>query len=581
MPPSLISIDLDLNIDNLLSKTWNKFLGIFGKDADSQELRSWLEERTRISFLQSRDVQCIGMHTPVLLSEIYQPTCLMRDRPQTVTDQASRRQWDAPEPEVIPVDRFLLQRTNAIITAGPGWGKTTFLHAVFIHFLVRDNERTLPILFTLREAEALDQLQMLVARLAQIKAQNPDRRILLLVDGYDEIPSDARKLVSEALVKFTARHVGEYYLTCRDYYEIVALNAPRLRIADFTEADQINFVRAFLHAYGSSANADEIVLDLHNRGFLDLLRHPLLLTLACIVRSGSSDLRSRNVISLIEAAIHTLSWRWDHGKGLRRDPTTPLDGNARVKCLKRLAFSLELEPASQQRVINITRKQLELTRWDQVDPMQVLMEIAQFYGIFVPIADRWGFVHRSLQDFLAAQYWVETGEFAKALTQGNIRFDSRTAFAGCLMEDATPVMELALRREEGLPIFAEMLMNDPSFNHALIAKAILTYYSQYKGEHYYSRTDEKIECHLDQDFISDSSSKFLDYIVQTCAATRSKTTDTLAAYAVVELFRRKMPLSQMAFAACKRNYASDKFAFVIANKRYVRLIDVPHASGTP
>ena len=341
--------------------------------------------------------------------------------------------------------------------------------------------------------------------------------------------------------------------------------------------DQINFVRAFLHAYGSRANADEIVQDLHARGFSDLLRHPLLLTLACIVRSSSADIRSRNVVSLIEAAIQTLSLRWDQGKGLRRELTTPLDGNTRVKCLKRIAFALDLEPAPLQRVINITRKQLELTRWDDVDPQQVLMEMAQFYGIFVPVADRWGFVHKTLQDFLAAQFWVETGQFAEALTQGIVRFDSRAAFAGCLMDDATRVMEAALQHREGLPVFAEMLMNDPSFNHQRIARAILTYYNQYKGEHYYSRSYEKLECHLDQEFISDASSKFLDYIIQACAGSRTKTTDTLTAYAIVELVRRRTALSQASFEICRKNFASENFAIVIPNKPFLRFVDVPHA----
>jgi hypothetical protein len=155
MSPNLVSVKLDLNLKDLLNRTWDRFLGIFGKDADSQELRTWVEERTRIGFLQSRDVQCIGMHTPVLLSDIYQPTWLVRDRPQTIREEGTGRQWEAREPEVVPVDQFLIYRNNSIITAGPGWGKTTFLRAVFIHFLTRESDRVVPILFTLRDTDSL------------------------------------------------------------------------------------------------------------------------------------------------------------------------------------------------------------------------------------------------------------------------------------------------------------------------------------------------------------------------------------------------------------------------------------------
>jgi hypothetical protein len=282
-------------------------------------------------------------------------------------------------------------------------------------------------------------------------------------------------------------------------------------------------------------------------------------------------------VSLIEAAIQTLVLRWDQGKGLRREGVTPLDGAARVKILKRIAFHIELEPVRQQRVVDITRKQLERTRWETLDPLVVLHEMAQFYGMLVPIADKWGFVHRALQDYLAAQYWVETGQFASAVLSGAVRPDPRTAYAACLMEDATSVMETILKREDGLPVFADMLMNDAAFDHARIARVILEYYEKYKGEHYYRRTEEKLECHLADDCVSDASSKFLDYIVQVCAPTRSKTTDTLTAYALVELVRRKKPLSRIAHTACTKNFHREKFVFDVLNKTSsLRLFDVPH-----
>jgi hypothetical protein len=517
------------------------------------------------------------MHDPILISDIYQPTRLVRERPKTVRSPKEKREWDAPEPEIISVNRFLLQRENSVITAGPGWGKTTFLHWVFLHFLLRDSENVLPLLITLRRREAIQDLGRIVTKVKSIHGESKQGSILLLVDGYDEISKEVRKEVSELLVKFSVQNVGHYYLTCRDYYEIFELKVPKLRIGEFTEEDQVRFVSAFLRAYGSAADARQIVRDLNARGFADLIRH-LLLTLASLVRSGSSDIQARNVVSLIEAAVNTLSLRWDQGKGITRESTTPLDGTARVKCLKRLAYTLDLEPAQEHRVVNIVRKQLELMRWEGVEPLEVLLEMARFYGIFVPIADRWGFVHRSLQDFLGAQQWVETGRFAEEVARGNLKFDSRLAFAGCLVEDATQVMEMALQREEGLPIFVEMLMNDPSFRHDRIGSAIVRFYEKYKGEHYYVRTDDKIECALEETFISDASSKFLDYIVQACAPIRGKTTDTLAAYAIAELCRRKIPLSRTAYEACKKNYNSGKFAIDVRNRSYLRFADVPHLS---
>jgi len=75
----LIAINVDLDIEAIVSKVWDKFLGIFGKDAASQELKDWLADHTRAGFLESRDVQCIGMHTPLLISEIYQSLSRTRE----------------------------------------------------------------------------------------------------------------------------------------------------------------------------------------------------------------------------------------------------------------------------------------------------------------------------------------------------------------------------------------------------------------------------------------------------------------------------------------------------------------------
>ena len=103
-------------------------------------------------------------------------------------------------------------------------------------------------------------------------------------------------------------------------------------------------MRAFFRAYGTSVDPVQTVNDLHQRDYSDLLQHPLLLTLACITRSNRTDVGSRSVTALIEGALQTLSMRWDQSKGFTRESTTPLDGTARVKCLKRLAFGAKTQP---------------------------------------------------------------------------------------------------------------------------------------------------------------------------------------------------------------------------------------------
>src|SRR5207248_4168958 len=132
----------------------------------------------------------IGMRNPLPISEIYQPTRLAVTPVYRRSEFEGGRQWELPRTEYVLVNRFLADEENAIITAGPGWGKTTFLHAVFIHLL--GSARTLPILFTLRQSEAITDLEWFVSRSEKVKNHARDRRILLLVDGYDEISTSAR-----------------------------------------------------------------------------------------------------------------------------------------------------------------------------------------------------------------------------------------------------------------------------------------------------------------------------------------------------------------------------------------------------
>ena len=81
---------------------------------------------------------------------------------------------------------------------------------------------------------------------------------------------------------------------------------------------------------------------------------------------------------------------------------------------------------------------------NRVNPDLVLQETAQFYGILVPSGDGWEFVHRTIQDYLAAQHWVDSGGFS---TRGSYEWDTRTAYAGFrILGDATRVLEGALAR---------------------------------------------------------------------------------------------------------------------------------------
>jgi len=418
------------------------------------------------------------------------------------------------------------------------------------------------VLFSLRRINAVRDLERFTDLLHQIqKRLKGDTSILLLVDGYDEVTRNERKRVSNALLRFAAAKRGHFILTCRDLYDVYEIAAPHLRIAPFSEDDQEKYVAAFSKAYGTHLEPDKMLSELRERGFKEFLSHPLLLALTCIIRTGPMSIYSRNVIALISRAIDTLTFRWDEGKGIVREAKLPLDGRDRIHCLMRIAYKADGPRVNEHEAFASTRQQLDLLRWEHLDPREVLVETARFYGIFVPTAgEDWEFVHKTLYDYLGARFWVEAGKFNPAAI---LHWDTKAAYAACLTADATESMRSALKDEESLPAFAEMLSNDAPFDHAAIGEALIKHYETHPRKHFYEqqKNENRLSVQLSQDFISIASTKFLVHIADACGVQRSKVTDSLVAYALAELRRRGQQLPNVVYSKLIRTYKTESFTF--------------------
>ena len=569
-------VNIEADVEQCISQMWNGFLSLFGKDADSVEAKKWLRERTATGIQRTSKVQVVGMNKPVPLGKIYQPTRLLVQDPQPVTMVGSPRAWVEPRTELIAVKEFLAQRQNSVITAGAGYGKTTFLNAMFLE-LLRDRS-ALPILFVLRDQGEVDELESLIDRLQNLKKRAGTERLVVLVDGYDEVSTESRRQVSRLLNKLELQKSGEYLLTCRNHYDIYDLKCRRVQISEFTREDQIAFVDAFFDIYDRRDLQSRAILeDLERRGFGDLLRHPLLLTLACITQTSTLSSNLVGSASLIDSAISTLSLRWDQQKMLAREVTTPLTSVERQKLLKRLAASFPIEPVPEHRAVRVTESLLEKMSHRNVEPLDILREIAQFYGIFVPIEGKWGFVHRSLQDYLAAQRRVETGEFANSVAENSFALDSSTAFAGCLLEDATQVMLKVLARDDEkavVRVMEEMFLNNPTFDHQKVWKAIENFVARQKF--YYDRTDDGLWCNLSEEFVTAANSTFLNEVVHMACERTTRAGEVLIAYAISELIDREEILPAKTYSALTNHFSSKWATIQIQSRGSFKVAQLPH-----
>jgi hypothetical protein len=272
-----------------------------------------------------------------------------------------------------------------------------------------------------------------------------------------------------------------------------------------------------------------------------------------------------------------LSFQWDEQKNIDRQSSTRLDGQDRLTILKSIALVAKSPYVLRQRAEEITRQQLALIGMEREDPRQALLEIARFYGILVPAEDGYEFVHRTIQDFLAAQLWVESGEFAK---QEKYDWNARTGYAACLISDATEVLKAALAAPDGLPAVSEIIGNSARFDKQKIADALIRYFSAEGRVMSYERRryDEassgyapRIRGSLESDFVRSANSHFLNFIVDHCCDQNSKVADLLVAYAAIELFDRRLKLEYQTYEKALAVYKTDKFTFVVAGAKQAQL----------
>lgn len=578
------SVKLDLA--TALPYLEDKAKGIFGKDYASQETAAWLTGLQNTALTQSATVQCVGMHKPVPFDDIYQPTSLVikgaiqpRQEMYSYQDRTARSivASQTLSNRRVDVEKFLTSPEDAIIFAGPGWGKTTFLRYIYRRHVHSSN--VFPVMITLRRPTAIEDLSRFVETSEKIAKKHKQQNLLLLVDGYDEVALAQQRLVSEALLRFQGSNVGRFYLTCREHYDVVNLSVPEVRVGGFTLNEKYKFVAAFLKAFESRLDAKRVVDELEERRFGDFLAHPLLLALACIVKTSPSNVQPRSALRLLERAIEVLSERWDAGKGLVRETLTPLDGRDRIQLLKRLAYIGSSGSLSKGRAETAAQSQIDLMDLGKVDARKALLETARFYGIMVPTEDGWEFIHRTVHDYLAASYWVETGGFA---TVKRYDWNARTAYAACLTQDATNVFTTALRAPDGLPAASEMLNNGAPLQPKQLADALLKYFSQPGKMTVYSDPGSAIfTVTLSSDFICGAGTRVLDRLVDEYARRRSTVGDALVAYCLLELKDRGMRLDPLTYDGLKTGYRDEGFVFQVPGAANVSVSEMNPSTVLP
>ena len=301
-------------------------------------------------------LQLLDINYPVSLEQIYIDV--------NILEQIASQQWiDISELSNIPpedVDRFGLGKISESQIPGmqavekyrklrvlgkPGCGKSTFLkylasqcnHAKFA-------AKQVPIFITLRDfaASLRDQnpanllefiyqefLSSDILQLSIIKKLLQGGRILLLLDGMDEVSSEEESILLNEIRRFFDKyHKNQFIASCRVASPKLALKGfTDVEIAPFTEAQVIIFVRKwFLELSGTNstnalANAAQFMEKLElpeNWRFRRLVTTPLFLHLACSIFHREKKFPNKQA-EFYKQGMDLLLGKWDESKGIERD----------------------------------------------------------------------------------------------------------------------------------------------------------------------------------------------------------------------------------------------------------------------
>jgi hypothetical protein len=325
----------------------------------------------------------------------------------------------------------LLDKMSAIAVIGdPGAGKTTLLRRLCLENAYSDS-RFIPVFISTRVLVSAGET-VAESALRQIRCygdtENPSYlyeaalaqgRILVCIDGIDELGIDEPKDAQAAVVRFNsdlsnilARHPGnrvvisvrrESWPVCRP---LLHASLREFEVLPFTRSA----VRLFVSRWfaDSRENAERVIDSLRARDWPSYATNPLLLTLtcACIPVQGDVPKRSSDLLGRF------LSFILEQGDSTRRISQRPSAPNLNPETLSpvvaevALAFHLRRRAAlARSEVISLLADHLASLGATVATPRDVFLELTTQHGLLRSwsIDEHYAFPHLSFQSYFAAK----------------------------------------------------------------------------------------------------------------------------------------------------------------------------------
>jgi hypothetical protein len=332
--------------------------------------------------------------------------------------------------DLIEAYRAVAEHQWLMITGAPGAGKTMLLRRLALHYaeggLADFPTRPVPVLLELNRLSASqDALETHLAKVLEdndfpggkgfIAAGLEHGMPLLLLDGLDEVASDARgRVVRQVKDALQANPQVRAVITCRTQVyngEFDDLVHQRLEIAPFSDQQIQRFLSSWQPQMPPGKSTENLLRNLRERPhIMGLARNPLLLTIIAYLYTDTPFVLPHSRTAFYDKALAVLLEQWDQVKGTPNRFTV----NEKQLVLHHLALFIQDNAAQggrDRRSVDLPTLLAEIAKAlpgvsrkpEEARPL--LDEIVARSGLLLALDGglRYQFAHLTLQEFFAAQ----------------------------------------------------------------------------------------------------------------------------------------------------------------------------------
>jgi len=341
------------------------------------------------------------------------------------------------EQERVPGLEVVEKNTNLMVVGKPGSGKTTYLQRVVTECNAgKLQAHRIPVLIRLRDfvkdgrfvkdgGEVAYPLKPYLEKywqLSDAESLLQQGRVLVLLDGLDEVTGEDGKKITDEIKKFARDYPQvQIIVTCRTQsftgeMNWKSLNFQFVEVADFNQSQ----VRSFSEHWFKAVRGDELVEPTKAEEFLEQLFReenkpirelaitPILLSLTCVVYDHTGKFYSKRSM-LYKKGLELLLEKWDKSREIERDKIyRELSVERKLELLSYLA----MKKFEQRQYVLFDQTEIEgyITEFlkGQGDSRAVLRAMESHHGLLIERAQEvWSFSHLTFQEYLVATWFCK------------------------------------------------------------------------------------------------------------------------------------------------------------------------------